>query len=394
MSQTGSDRRFSWPFWPVVPLYPYGQRRTLRREVVEESIWTFDQLQGTLYVVVPVRMTVVRLAAGGLLVYAPVAPTPECLDLMTELVNRHGDVKYIVLPTVTGIEHKVFIGPFARHYPAAQVYVTPQQWSFPLNLPLSWLGFPPGRTFELPARSADAPFGDELDYQTLSPLALGLGPYSETALFHKASKTLLVLDAIVSIPESPPEIVQLDSYPLLFHAKDSALERLSDTPQNRLKGWQRIALFAFYFRPSVLEDPSWKAILRDAWRAKDRSKQAYFGVFPFKWQANWEQAFHQLQSDGQLLVAPVLQALIFNRGPGTVLDWAKAIAEWPFERIIPGHLDAPLSATPAEFYRAFEFLEGSTPARDPRLPAADFDLLRRISQFLKDSGITPPPQSG
>ncbi|MEL6139337.1 MAG: DUF4336 domain-containing protein, partial [Cyanobacteria bacterium J06628_6] len=64
----GQSRRFAWPFWPVVPLYPYGQRRTLRQEVVKDTIWTFDQMQGTLYVVVPVRMTVVRLAAGGLLV--------------------------------------------------------------------------------------------------------------------------------------------------------------------------------------------------------------------------------------------------------------------------------------------------------------------------------------
>jgi len=203
-----SLNRFAWPFWPAVPLYPYGQRRTLRREVVKHTVWTFDQLQGTLYVVVPVRMTVVRLAAGGLLVFAPVAPTPECCSLVDELVATHGDVKYIVLPTVTGIEHKVFVGPFARQYPTAQVYVTPNQWSFPLNLPLSWLGFPRDRTLELPANSADAPFGDEFDYQTLGPLRLGLGPYAETALFHRATRTLLVIDAVVSIPDAPPEIVQ------------------------------------------------------------------------------------------------------------------------------------------------------------------------------------------
>ncbi|MEO1591272.1 MAG: DUF4336 domain-containing protein [Cyanobacteria bacterium J06632_22] len=374
-----------------MPLYPYGQRQTLRHEVVEGTVWTFDQMQGTLYVVVPVRMTVVRLAAGGLLVFAPVAPTPECLSLMAELVQAYGAVKYIILPTVTGIEHKVFVGPFARQYPTAQVYVTPNQWSFPLKLPLSWLGLPPSRTFELPANSADAPFGDEFDYQTLGPLPLGLGPYAETALFHRATKTLLILDAIVSIPDAPPEIVQLAGYPLLFHAKDSTFDDPADTAENRLKGWRRIALFAFYFRPSVLVDPPWREVFRDAWKAKDRSRQAYFGVFPFRWQPHWETAFHQLRSGGELLVAPVLQSLIFNRGPAAVLDWAKAVANWPFERIIPAHLDAPLSATPEAFSRAFEFLEGDGPYRDRRLPAADFDLLSRISQWLHDSGITPPP---
>ena len=387
-----SLNRFAWPFWPAVPLYPYGQRRTLRREVVKHTVWTFDQLQGTLYVVVPVRMTVVRLAAGGLLVFAPVAPTPECCSLVDELVATHGDVKYIVLPTVTGIEHKVFVGPFARQYPTAQVYVTPNQWSFPLNLPLSWLGFPRDRTLELPANSADAPFGDEFDYQTLGPLRLGLGPYAETALFHRATRTLLVIDAVVSIPDAPPEIVQLDGYPLLFHAKDSAFDQPADTPENRLKGWRRIALFAFYFRPSVLADPPWGEVLWDALKTPDRSKKAYFGLFPFRWQPQWETAFHQLRGQGQLLVAPVLQSLIFNRGPAAVLSWAKTVADWPFERIIPGHLAAPLQATPEEFYRAFEFLRGEPPYRDARLPEADFDLLRRISQLLDKSGVVPPPE--
>ena len=36
---------FAWRFWPVVPIYPYGKRRTLRKEVVKDTIWTFDQLQ-------------------------------------------------------------------------------------------------------------------------------------------------------------------------------------------------------------------------------------------------------------------------------------------------------------------------------------------------------------
>lgn len=68
---------WSWPLWPVVPIYPYGRRRTLRKEVVKDTVWTFDQLQGILYIVVPIRMTVVKLESGGLLVYALVAPTPD-----------------------------------------------------------------------------------------------------------------------------------------------------------------------------------------------------------------------------------------------------------------------------------------------------------------------------
>ncbi|MEL7039744.1 MAG: DUF4336 domain-containing protein, partial [Cyanobacteria bacterium J06592_8] len=154
------SRDFSWPWWPAAPLYPYGQRRTLRREVIKDTLWTFDQLQGILYVVVPIRMTVVKLEQGGLLVYAPVAPTPECIRLVRELVTRHGDVKYIILPTTSGIEHKVFVGPFARQFPQAHVFVAPRQWSFPLNLPLSWLGLPRNRTHILPKDSSKVPFSD------------------------------------------------------------------------------------------------------------------------------------------------------------------------------------------------------------------------------------------
>ena len=38
------------------------------------GVWCFEQLIGIYYVHVPIRMTVLRLEAGGLFVYAPVAP--------------------------------------------------------------------------------------------------------------------------------------------------------------------------------------------------------------------------------------------------------------------------------------------------------------------------------
>ena len=221
-NQQNSRREQSWPFWPVVPIYPYGQRATLCREIVKDSVWTFEQTQGIFYVIVPIRMTVVRLQPRGLLVYSPVAPTPECVGLMRQLEQAHGPVQYIILSTVTGIEHKAFVGPFARKFPQAEVYVTPGQWSYPLNLPLPWLGLPRDRTRLLPQNSSQAPFADQVDYAVLQPINLGLGPFAETACYHRASRTLLVTDVVVSIPKEPPEVLQRDPYPLLFHAKDSA----------------------------------------------------------------------------------------------------------------------------------------------------------------------------
>lgn len=393
--QAGQPKDWAWPFWPVVPLYPYGQRRTLRKEVVRDQVWTFDQLQGIFYVVVPIRMTVLKLASGGLLVYAPVAPTDECIRLVNELVADHGEVRYIVLPTVTGLEHKVFVGPFARRFPSAQVYVVPGQWSFPARLPLSWLGFPRGRTHILPEASSQAPFAEDCEYQILPAINLGLGPFSEVAFFHKPSQTLLVTDSIVSIPEDPPEIVQLDSYPLLFHAKDSAADAPQDTAANRRKGWQRIALFAFYFRPDALQDPDWGEVFQQLPKASDKSKQAYFGLFPFKWKAHWQQSFERLRGQGRLLVAPVLQTLIFNRGPQQILEWVEFITQWDFQRIIPCHLDAPIAATGQEFSQAFGFLKGqrsSMSLHGGDLPSEDFAVLQQINQQLSKRKITPPPQ--
>lgn len=381
---------YNWRFWPLVPIYPYGKRRTLRQEVVKDRIWTFDQLQGIFYVVVPIRMTVIKLETGGLLVYAPVAPTPECMRLVKELVAIHGEIKYIILPTISGLEHKVFIVPFARKFPQAQIYISPHQWSFPLDLPLSWLGFPRQRTHVLPVDSLKTPFAAEFDYAILGDIDLGLGKFEEVALLHKPTQTLLLTDTIVSIPATPPAIVELALYPLLFHARDSALEAIADTYANRQKGWQRICLFAMYFRSSVLKVPKWSSTIIEAMRSPNKSKQAYFGLFPFEWQENWQDAFNTLRGNGRLLVAPILQNLILNRAPQETLAWADKIATWNFQRLIPCHFDSPLTTSPQEFCQAFSFLE---PNASDSLPAADIQLLKDIDRSLYKSRLVPPPKN-
>ncbi len=388
---------FSWSFWFTLPLYPFGIRRTIRKEVVKDTIWTFDQLQGIFYVVVPIRMTVVKLDEGGLFVYTPVAPTPECIRLVNELVVEHGDVKYIILPTISGLEHKVFVGPFARRFPNAQVFVAPSQWSFPLNLPLGWLGLPSKRTSLLPEDSSRTPFANQFDYAILGPIDLGLGKFAEVAFFHKRSHTLLVTDSVVSVPEEPPEIVQLDPYPLLFHAKDNVSDNIADNQDNRRKGWQRISLLAFYFRPSVLEVRGWDQVFRNALKAQDRSRKAYFGLFPFKWNSDWKRSFDALRGDGRLFVAPILQTLILNRAPRATIDWAKRVASWDFHRIIPCHFDSPIEAHPHQFCQAFSFLEQPPSvsvdvfkSSSYPLPEEDFKLLRELDQGLNKLGIIPP----
>ncbi|MDH6068176.1 DUF4336 domain-containing protein [Chrysosporum ovalisporum APH033B] len=389
-----NQQDFSWPLWLALPLYPYGKRRTIRKEVVKDTIWTFDQMQGIFYVVVPIRMTVVKLYPKGLLVYAPVAPTRECIRLVNELVAQHGDIKYIILPTISGLEHKVFVGPFARYFPEAQVFVTPHQWSFPLNLPLSWLGLPAKRTHVLPEDISKAPFADQFDYAILGPIELGAGRFAEVAFFHRLSHTLLVTDAVVSVSADPPEIVQLDPYPLLFHAKDTASDIVVDNQANRRKGWQRVSLFALYFRPSALEVMGWGDVFRKAIKAPNRSPKAYFGLFPFQWRSHWQRSFDIVRSEGRLFVAPILQTLILNRAPQETIDWAEKVATWDFQWIIPCHFDSPIKAQPYQFRQAFSFLQKHpvTSVGSFTFPNEDLKLLREIDQGLQRSRIVPPAQ--
>ncbi|MGB6301411.1 MAG: DUF4336 domain-containing protein [Rivularia sp. (in: cyanobacteria)] len=384
LEQQNNSKDYSWNFWFTLPIYPFGKRRTIRKEVVQDTVWTFDQLQGIFYVVVPIRMTVVKLSEGGLLVYAPIAPTPECIRLVEELVAEYGKVKYIILPTVSGLEHKVFVGPFARRFPDSQIFVAPKQWSFPVNLPLSWLGIPAKRTQVLPDDSSQTPFANQFDYEILGPIELGAGRFAEVALLHKSSKTVLVTDSIVSVPEQPPAITLLDTYPLLFHARDKATEAIADTPENRRKGWQRIALFGLYFRPSVLDVPKWSEVFRNAFKAPQRSKKAYFGLYPFKWKQDWRRCFEALRGNGRLFVAPILQTLILNRAPEETIAWADKIAKWDFKRIIPCHFDAPIEATPNQFRQAFSFLEKHS---NNALPQEDFQVLEEIDATLNKLGI-------
>ncbi len=338
--------------------------------------------------VVPIRMTVIKLSSGGLLVYAPVAPTPECVRLVNELVALHGAVKYILLPTASGLEHKVFVGPFARCFPRAQVFIAPHQWSFPVNLPSSWLGLPLNRTEILPADSRNSPFCQDFDYEILGPIHLGLGQFEEVALFHRATGTVCLTDTIIWVPETPPAIAQLDPYPLLFHAKNTASDIPKDTPENRRQGWHRICLFALYFHPSALTIPPWGKVFKNALTAPERSAKAYFGLFPFQWQPRWERSFQPLQN--RLWVAPVLQTLILNRAPQETWDWCGRIARWDFHRLIPCHFTAPVTTQPNEFKQAFSFLQ-QYPLIPYSLPSEDFQLLETLNRSLSQWGIVPSP---
>ncbi len=274
------------------------------------------------------------------------------------------------------------------------MFVTPDQWCFPINLPLSWLGFPRDRTQVLPAHSDQTPFGDEFDHAILGPIHLKRGSFEEVALFHRTTGTLLLTDSLLSIPVDPPQILKEDPYPMLFHAREEGSDPLEDTEENRRKGWARICLFAMYFRPGSLEVVKTGQVIGGAFRASDRSRKAFLGLYPFKWRSDWHHSFEALQGGGRPLVAPVLQTLIFRRGPAQVVQWVKQVIAWPFERIITCHFDCPLLCSREQFQTAYGFLDPDlTQVQQQPLLEIDLGFMRRLDQGLTRRGIIPPPQS-
>ncbi|CAM9718027.1 unnamed protein product [Chrysoparadoxa australica] len=394
-----------WDLWFTLPIAPYSRRKTFMEEVVPGKIWTFDQAQGILYVIVPVRMTVVKLEGGGLFVHAPVAPTKECIKMVRALEEEHGPVKQIVLPTL-GLEHKVFAGPFAQKFPQAEVWVTPGQYSFPLNLPLSFLGFGARKINVLPREGAKGtPWEGEMEHAVLGPFVAksGIGAFGETTFFHRATGTIMVTDVVVKVTPKIPKIVDEDPRSMLFHSRDNTFQGVQDTPAVRAKGWRRITQFALTFQPGSLDVLPLGQALKDGKKspAKDLG---WGGLFPFEWTRDDSPTVKAL-SNG-LLCAPILQVLILNRNPVEVAEWLDIVTSWSFNRVIPCHLQNNVKATPQEFRAAFDYLreEASAkpqglvglfqkpkPSKAP-LPDADLELLRGAEELLVSQGTLFPAE--
>jgi hypothetical protein len=314
------------------PLGPFLSRPTICTEVDPGRIWTFEQPQslGFSSVTANTRMTVIKLACGGLWVHAPVAPTRECVALVKEL---NAPVKYIVLPTFA-YEHKAFMAPFCRAFPAAQAWVAPRQWSWPLNLPVQFFGIFPTGVIEA---GATMPWQDEIDHRPFSS-SVGIGPYSEVAFYHKATRTLLVTDAVVRVPARPPAVVATADLLASGGPLPGPVAAFSsggpdappppppptDPAARAALGWQRMALQILFFVPGDLARPA--------------------------------TSFTPLA--GRLIVSPVLRKLVYGNARSEARAWVDELcASWPFTRIIPAHFDAPVPARPADLLAAFSFLE-------------------------------------
>ena len=378
-----ADQR--WGFWPLLPLYPYGRRRTLFSELIPGQLWSLEQLQGVYYVAVPIRLTVVKVP-GGLMLVNPLPPTGELRQAIAGLEQQHGPVCTIVLPTASGLEHKLPLGPLARAFPDAEVWVCPGQWSFPIALPSSWLGIPAGRTRVL--LDDGVPHGDVCEWITLGPLDLGVGRFQEISCFHRPSGALLVTDALVGISAEPPALFDLDPIPLLFHARERGDEPLLDTPEARRRGWARLVLFASYLRPEPLEVPPIAELLLHAFQPGLRTARAHFGLYPFRWRQDWHDAAKELIGDSQPLVqvAPVVERLVLPRALSAFVQWLQQIGRIDEMRwLVAAHYSAPIAFSPQHSHELCARLNAETWAPNE----ANWAFLSSIDQRLLDLGVVP-----
>ena len=314
----------------------------------------------------PLRCCCIRLPDGGLWVHAPLPPTPEFLGFLDDL----GPVAHIVVPS-PAFEHKSHAAALARAHPDAEVWLAPAAaWAWPLDLPPRALGLPPARTRVL-GRGPPPPWAAAIAWDALTlecPIA-GAGPLGEAVFFHRASRTLVVTDAVAYVPRAIPDVV--DVAPLLILSQRSTRDPLPpDTPANRADGWAKSCLLVSYFFPlheDLGEGPDAGAVV---------------------WSDGYLDDFERLCE--RLLVPPVVRRLLFALDPPQVAAFADRVAQWDFRCIVPAHFSAPVAAGPADWRRAFSYLTEPECCAD--LPPGDMralDLLGGSSAATRYATLGP-----
>jgi hypothetical protein len=154
---------------------------------IDVNLWTATQPMRALGMDIGARMTIVRLASGGLFVHAPIRLTPELKAALDDL----GPVEVAVAPNAM---HHLFLGSFLAFYPAARGYAAPGAAAKNPGLSLTPIPATPP-----PLWSAD------LDHAHLE----GLPKLDEFAFFHRASRTLILTDFVFYFQDARSFLLRL-----------------------------------------------------------------------------------------------------------------------------------------------------------------------------------------
>jgi hypothetical protein len=143
------------------------------------DLWVADRPLKLVIGNIGTRMTVIRLASGGLFLHSPVrldAPTRQALDEL-------GPVRAVVAPSKV---HHFFVGDYVAGYPQARIYAAPG----------------------LAEKRKDLDFhgvlGDDAPPEWRAEIEQHLfrgAPYiNEVVFFHRATRTLLLTDLAFNVP--------------------------------------------------------------------------------------------------------------------------------------------------------------------------------------------------
>ena len=169
---------------------PGGYAPTDTLKPLADRVWVVDS--GPLHGVLPLRMTVIQLPDGSLLLHSPTQFTPELQARLSAL----GPIRALVAPNLV---HWMFLRDWQRANPEAETWAVPRlrqrkqvsEAGIVIDHDLS--GTPP------------ACWGDAIELTTVPG---GFG-FSEVALFHKPSRTLVLTDLVLNLePERLPVLMR------------------------------------------------------------------------------------------------------------------------------------------------------------------------------------------
>lgn len=149
------------------PLPPTGAKATQLVTVKEGKLWSLRQdfpEDGDKSIWL--NCSIAKLSNDSLLVYSPVAPTPEMLELVASLP---GKVQHIVAPSLSP-EHWLYVNAFSKSQPDATVWVCPGLLE--VNLPgIGDAKIAPGPNVKVIGPEMEAALGAEVSF------ALYEGPF-------------------------------------------------------------------------------------------------------------------------------------------------------------------------------------------------------------------------
>ncbi|MFL9983438.1 DUF4336 domain-containing protein [Paraburkholderia sediminicola] len=150
-------------------------------EKIAENIWITSTSHAFLGLRVGTRMTVARLAGGGLWLHSPVTMTAEVRNELDAI----GPVNHIVCPN---LYHHVYAGEAVAAYPRAMLHGPHALRRKRKDLPFA-------------ADLSDTPHPDWAS--DLIPLTIRGCKLAETVFFHVSTRTLITSDLVENFDSSP-----------------------------------------------------------------------------------------------------------------------------------------------------------------------------------------------